>query len=107
MLMLILGFAFVMLVLTAVYRSGEMNERRKWEGRILKRTGLLDDPAPGPTADRFERLESAVDAVAIELERLGEGQRFVTKLLSNRARSEHTPPSPQPGAVRAVRPPSS
>lgn len=44
-------------------------------------------PAPPPavfteTAQRLERLESSVDAIAIEVERISEGQRFVTKLLS-------------------------
>jgi hypothetical protein len=33
-------------------------------------------------AQRLERLEGAVDAIAIEIERISEGQRFVTKLLS-------------------------
>jgi len=44
-------------------------------------------PAPPPAvfneaAQRLERLEAAVDAIAIEIERISEGQRFVTKLLS-------------------------
>jgi len=34
------------------------------------------------TADRLEKLEQSVDAIAIEIERISEGQRFVTKLLS-------------------------
>ena len=34
------------------------------------------------TAQRLERLEGAVDAIAIEIERISEGQRFVTRLLS-------------------------
>ena len=34
------------------------------------------------TAQRLERLESSVDAIAIEIERISEGQRFVTRLLS-------------------------
>jgi len=34
------------------------------------------------TADRLERLEQSVDTIAIEIERISEGQRFVTKLLS-------------------------
>ena len=43
--------------------------------------------APIPSAqlqaqnDRMERLEQAIDAVAIEVERISEGQRFVTQLL--------------------------
>ena len=35
--------------------------------------------------DRLERIEQAVDTIAIELERIGEGQRFVTKLLAEGA----------------------
>jgi hypothetical protein len=37
------------------------------------------------TAQRLERLESAVDTIAVEIERISEGQRFVTKLLSEGA----------------------
>jgi hypothetical protein len=32
--------------------------------------------------ERMQHLESAIDAIAVELERIGEGQRFVTKLLA-------------------------
>jgi hypothetical protein len=35
--------------------------------------------------DRMSRIEQAVDAIAIEVERVSEGQRFVTRLLSERA----------------------
>jgi hypothetical protein len=35
------------------------------------------------TAQRLERLETAVDTIAVEIERISEGQRFVTKLLSD------------------------
>jgi len=34
------------------------------------------------TAERIERLEQSVDTIAVEIERISEGQRFVTKLLS-------------------------
>ena len=33
---------------------------------------------------RLERIEHAIDAMAVEVERISEGQRFVTKLLSER-----------------------
>ena len=39
-------------------------------------------PAFTETAQRIERLEQSVDAIAIEIERVSEGQRFVTRLLS-------------------------
>ena len=35
---------------------------------------------------RLSRLEQAVDAIAVEIERISEGQRFTTKLLSEQAR---------------------
>lgn len=37
------------------------------------------------TNERLERLEQGVDAIAIEIERVSEGQRFVTRLLSEAA----------------------
>lgn len=36
------------------------------------------------TNHRLERIEHAIDAMAVEVERISEGQRFVTKLLSDR-----------------------
>lgn len=52
---------------------------------IFKRsnTPAIPTQALTETAQRLERLESAVDAIAIEIERISEGQRFVTKLLSD------------------------
>ena len=35
--------------------------------------------------DRMARLEAAVESIAIEVERISEGQRFTTKLLSDNA----------------------
>ncbi|MDB4881404.1 MAG: hypothetical protein JWL95_170 [Gemmatimonadetes bacterium] len=39
---------------------------------------------PGESAQRLERMEQAMDAIAIEIERVSEGQRFVTRLMSER-----------------------
>ncbi|MDQ3674648.1 MAG: hypothetical protein M3365_09770 [Gemmatimonadota bacterium] len=36
----------------------------------------------GDGGERLQRLESSVDAIAVEIERISEGQRFVTKLLT-------------------------
>lgn len=50
-------------------------------------------------AQRLERVEAAVETIALEIERISEGQRFVTKLLSERQ------PAPQLGAgQRSVEP---
>jgi hypothetical protein len=38
-----------------------------------------------PSDERLARVEQAVESIAIEVERIGEGQRFVTKLMNDRA----------------------
>jgi hypothetical protein len=51
-------------------------------------------PSPDPRAEeRLARIESAVEAIAIEVERISEGQRFVTKLLADRPGAPSLPPS--------------
>ncbi len=40
--------------------------------------------------ERLDRIEQAVESIALEVERVSEGQRFVTKLLAEKA----TPPLP-------------
>lgn len=47
-----------------------------------------DDQLARENSDRLARLESAVDSIAIEVERISEGQRFVTKLLAETERGE-------------------
>jgi HPt (histidine-containing phosphotransfer) domain-containing protein len=39
---------------------------------------------PPDVTARLERMEQALDSIAIEVERISEGQRFTTKLLSER-----------------------
>jgi len=52
--------------------------RRRWRRgpRATTKTAAVESP------QRLERLEQGMDAIAIEIERISEGQRFVTKLLS-------------------------
>ena len=52
-----------------------------------RRQPAAADRLASPMADaRLSRLEQAVDAIALEVERISEGQRFTTKLLSEHAR---------------------
>jgi hypothetical protein len=44
------------------------------------------DSVPSVTEARLARIEQAVDAIALEVERISEGQRFTTKLLSEQSR---------------------
>jgi hypothetical protein len=54
--------------------------RRLWR-RGSASEARVADPMVAP---RLERLEQAVDAIAIEIERVSEGQRFITKILAER-----------------------
>ena len=54
---------------------------RRWE-----RPALPDKPS-AEIAARLERIEQAVEAVAIEVERIAEAQRFSAKLMSEQQRS--------------------
>lgn len=50
---------------------------------MMRAKRLADRPAAADN-DRLQRLEQAVDAIAIEIERISEAQRFQTKLLAER-----------------------
>ena len=54
--------------------------------RVWPRGGVeaSDGPALERIAERMSRLEQALETVAIEVERVSEGQRFVSRLLSER-----------------------
>ena len=47
---------------------------------------------------RLERIEQAVDAIAIEVERMAESQRFTTRLLSERLPTPEALPSAERGS---------
>ena len=51
------------------------------------------EPGMSAVADeRMTRLEQAVDAIAFEVERISEGQRFTTRLLSEQSRADTASP---------------
>lgn len=52
---------------------------RKMEGRTAAALPLAQ------IEDRLDRIERGVEAIALEVERVSEGQRFVTKLLADKA----------------------
>lgn len=56
---------------------------------------------------RLARMEQALDSIAIEIERVTEGQRFTAKLLAERASAEGqgaAPRSAQHGDLRRITP---
>jgi hypothetical protein len=48
---------------------------------------------------RLMRIEEAVETIAVEIERMGEGQRFVTKLLAEKTAQLAEPPKNGGGRV--------
>ena len=57
-------------------------------GATIKQLGSIDE--------RLARMENAIDAMSLEVERISEGQRFTTKLLS--AHSAEPTPTLERGA---------
>ena len=61
--------------------------------RLMDRRGDGDPKRVERLEERIARLEGSIEAMSSEMERLGEGQRFMTKLLAERS----------PGATPATR----
>lgn len=73
-------FFFVPLLLAAVFLPMSIAMAR----RIWRRGTTKVAEFPREVMDRLSRLEQLGEATSIEIERIGEGQRFVTKLLTER-----------------------
>ncbi|MFL5604845.1 MAG: hypothetical protein ACJ8AD_00230 [Gemmatimonadaceae bacterium] len=56
---------------------------------------------PPDVTARLERMEQAIDSIAIEIERISEGQRFTTKLLAERVPPASAAPAPVGPPARA------
>ena len=55
--------------------------------RIWRRGAAAVTAFPQELADRLNRLDQSMDSIAIEVERIGEGQRFVTRVMSENGRA--------------------
>lgn len=51
---------------------------------IWKRGKTVVAPIPKEVTDRLDAMGDAVDSIALEVERIGEGQRFITKVMGER-----------------------
>src|SRR5688572_10237175 len=58
-----------------------------WAWRLATRPGQPDSLGL-PAAARMEQLQQSVDAIAIEVERIGEAQRFTAKLKQERTETD-------------------
>ena len=82
-------FAAVMIIITGTVASlcliGVLTA--KAVQRMRRNRGTV--AAPPANDDRLEQLQQSIDAIAVEVERIAEAQRFTAKLLAERA--ERTP----------------
>jgi multidrug efflux pump subunit AcrA (membrane-fusion protein) len=67
--------------------------------RRMDKRNAVAPVADAETRSRLERIEQAVDAIAVEVERISEGQRFTTKVISELRGL----PQPDPAAALAER----
>jgi hypothetical protein len=71
-----LGGIFIIVVLLPISLA--------YARRIWRRSAAAVTSLPQEVMDRLMRLDHAVDSIAVEVERIGEGQRFMTRVLSEK-----------------------
>jgi hypothetical protein len=71
--------------------------------RIWRRSAKIVTTIPKELTERLARVEQTVEASAIEIERIGEGQRFMTRLFTEGA-GAHALPTGQPAGLQSGRP---
>jgi hypothetical protein len=54
--------------------------------KAIERRGVRPTKELTEMGERLARIEQAMESVAIEIERISEGQRFTTRILSERTR---------------------
>jgi len=67
--------------------------------RRMDKRGAASPATDTETHSRLERIEQAVDAIAVEVERISEGQRFTTKVIGDL----RALPQPDPSAALGER----
>lgn len=58
---------------------------------VQKKTPTRDLPNTLAFQERFDQLQQSVDAIAVEVERIAEAQRFSAKLLAERSETPALP----------------
>lgn len=61
----------------------------------IRRMDARPQPAQPDVVMRLDRIEHAIDAMAVEVERISEGQRFVTRLMAERVPESVARPATQ------------
>ena len=77
----------VMIPIIAVRDRAGHGDRLSARARVREADGAGESAPriPSDVSARLERMEQAIDSIAVEVERISEGQRFTTKLLAERS----------------------
>jgi hypothetical protein len=98
----VLTFAQVMAVITlstAAFVTIGLGARILW--RMGSRTRPREVSSADPAA--MQRLETAIDTIAIEVERISEAQRFTVALLSDKLPARNSERAADPAAATSVK----
>lgn len=71
-------FAMITMIVFAVVNA-------KAAARRLERESPRGAALPAEASLRLARMEQAIESIAVEIERISEGQRFTTKVLADRS----------------------
>lgn len=81
---------------------------RRMDRKTVAAPAMKSAALPLEAASRLARIEQSVDAIAIEVERISEGQRFTTRLMSEMRSTANLPSHHAPAAVQSPQlPPAS
>jgi hypothetical protein len=90
------------------FAQGETSHALTHVGLLLGTLAFWQVISPSPQASQetvphqidsqVERLQQSVDAIALEVERIGEGQRFINKLQQEQSDREPLKRNPTPGS---------
>jgi transposase len=69
--------------------------------RIWRRSSAAVAALPHDIVERFTQIDQAVESIAVEVERIGEGQRFITRVLSEQGRPALAEPPARGVELRA------
>lgn len=69
--------------------------------RIWRRSAAAVAALPHDIVERFTQIDQAVESIAVEVERIGEGQRFITRVLAEQGRPALGEPAARGVEVRA------
>ena len=84
------NFAVVAVIIVGL--AGSLSSIVVWLVRGLnKKPAARELPNPQLIEQRFDQLQQSVDAIAVEVERIAEAQRFSAKLLAERRETPALP----------------